>query len=136
MVLCYFIYYFSLTRSFCFHVCHFVESQNPQSWKGPIQIQLTCRDQGHIQLDQVAQSPVQPDLECLQEWGNLFQYTTFIVNKYFLISNLNFPSFSLKPFPLVLSQQTLVRSKIRFQEWSDESDSSLVWFLVDFSGRK
>jgi len=26
-------------------------------------------EQGHLQLDQVAQSPIQPDLECFQGWG-------------------------------------------------------------------
>ena len=26
-------------------------------------------EQGHLHLDQVAQSPVQPDLECFQGWG-------------------------------------------------------------------
>ncbi|KAK4807049.1 hypothetical protein QYF61_018390 [Mycteria americana] len=40
--------------------------------------------------------------------GNLFQcFTTLIVKKFFLISSLNLPSFSLKPLPLVLSQQAL-----------------------------
>ena len=28
-----------------------------------------CIDQGHLQLEQVTQSPVQPDLECFQGWG-------------------------------------------------------------------
>ena len=28
-----------------------------------------CSEQGHLQLDQVAQSPVQPGLECFQVWG-------------------------------------------------------------------
>ena len=31
--------------------------------------QPPCNEQGHLQLDQVAQSPVQPDLECFQGWG-------------------------------------------------------------------
>ena len=31
--------------------------------------QPPCREQGHLQVDQVAQSPVQPDLECFQGWG-------------------------------------------------------------------
>jgi len=30
-------------------------------------VQLPCNEQGHLQLDQGAQSPIQPDLECLQE---------------------------------------------------------------------
>jgi len=32
-------------------------------------VQLLCNEQGHLQLDQVAQSPIQFDLECLQRWG-------------------------------------------------------------------
>ncbi|KAK4811189.1 hypothetical protein QYF61_019820 [Mycteria americana] len=40
--------------------------------------------------------------------GNLFQFlTTLIINNFFLMSNLNLPSFSLKPLPLVLSLQAL-----------------------------
>jgi len=43
--------------------------------------------------------------------GNLCQgLTTFRVKNFFLISNLNLPSFSLEPFPLVLSLHTLVKS--------------------------
>ena len=32
-------------------------------------VQLCCNEQGHVQLDQVAKSPIQPDIECLQGWG-------------------------------------------------------------------
>jgi len=32
-------------------------------------VQTPCREQGHLQLDQVAQSPVQPGLERFQGWG-------------------------------------------------------------------
>ena len=31
--------------------------------------QTPCSEQGRLQLDEVAQSPVQPGLECLQGWG-------------------------------------------------------------------
>ena len=31
--------------------------------------QTPCNEQGHLPLDQIAQSPVQPDLKCLQGWG-------------------------------------------------------------------
>ena len=31
--------------------------------------QLCCNEQGDLQLDQIAQSPVQPDLECFQGQG-------------------------------------------------------------------
>ena len=42
--------------------------------------------------------------------GNLCQcFTTLIVKNIFLTSSLNLPSFSLKPLPLVLSQQALLK---------------------------
>jgi len=31
-------------------------------------VQCLCDEQGHLQLDQTAQSPVQPDREHLQGW--------------------------------------------------------------------
>ena len=31
-------------------------------------VQLLCNEQRHLQLDQIAQSPLQPDLKCLQGW--------------------------------------------------------------------
>jgi len=34
--------------------------------------QPPCSEQGHLQLDQAAQSPVQPGLECFQGWGLLY----------------------------------------------------------------
>lgn len=30
---------------------------------------LPCNEQGHPELDQAAQSPIQPDLRCFQGWG-------------------------------------------------------------------
>ena len=43
--------------------------------------------------------------------GNLFQcLTTLMVKNFFLIFDLNLPSFSLKPLPLVLSLRALVKS--------------------------
>ena len=32
-------------------------------------VQHPCNVQGYLQLDQVAQSPVQPDVKCLLTWG-------------------------------------------------------------------
>ena len=44
--------------------------------------------------------------------GNLGQgLTTFIVKNFFLLSNLNLPSFKLKPLPLVLSLHALVKNE-------------------------
>ena len=45
--------------------------------------------------------------------GNLCQcLTTLIIKYFFLISNLNLLSLSLKPFPLVLLPQTLLKSPL------------------------
>ncbi|KAK4817094.1 hypothetical protein QYF61_027925 [Mycteria americana] len=38
------------------------------TFKGHL-VQPPCKKQGHLQLDQVAQSPFQPGLECFQGWG-------------------------------------------------------------------
>jgi len=39
-----------------------------RTFKGHL-AQTPCREQGHLQLEQAAQSPVQPDLESFQGWG-------------------------------------------------------------------
>ena len=39
-----------------------------RTFKGRL-VQPYCNEQGHLQLDQVDQNPVQPDLECFQGWG-------------------------------------------------------------------
>ena len=76
--------------------------------------QLSCDEQGHPQLDQVTYSLVSLALKVssgrasTMSLGNVFQcLTTPTVKDFFLISNLNLLHFSLKPFCLVLSQQTL-----------------------------
>lgn len=48
------------------------------TFKGHL-VQLPCREQGHLQLDQVAQSSVQPDRECFQGWGT-YSLQTACVN--------------------------------------------------------
>jgi len=62
-------------------------------------VQLTCDEQGHLQLDQFAQSIVQPDFECFK--GQNFHHLSgrsvpvphsFIVKGFFHICNLNLPS--------------------------------------------
>ncbi|KAK4817028.1 hypothetical protein QYF61_026034 [Mycteria americana] len=63
--------------------------------------QLRSSEQAHVQLDQVAQSPVQPDLECFQGWG------------IYSLSGQPVPSettlFWFKTITLVLSQQALLK---------------------------
>jgi len=74
-----------------------------------------CRVQGRHPAAQAAQRPIQPGLECLQGWGihsllgqPVQCVTTLWEKSFLLISNLNLPSLSFKPFPLVLSLSTLV----------------------------
>ena len=76
-----------------------------------------CYVQGHQPADQAAQSHIQPGLECLQGWGihsllgqPVQCVTTLWVKNFHLISNLNLPCLSLKPFPLILSLSTLINS--------------------------
>jgi len=38
--------------------------------EGTFELQPPCNEQGCLQLDQGAQSPILPDFECLQGWGN------------------------------------------------------------------
>jgi len=41
-------------------------------WEGTFRVHLAqppCSEQGHLQPDQVAQSPIQPVLEGFQGWG-------------------------------------------------------------------
>jgi len=61
-------------------------------------------------------APANPALNTAREGaataslGNLFQcFTTLTVKNFFFVSNLNLPSFSLKPLPLVLSLHALVK---------------------------
>ena len=77
-------------------------------------VQLPCNEEGHPQLDLVAQSPIQPCLRSLQGQGinHISGQPVPVPNHshfkriFFLIFNLNLISLSLKPFPFVLSPQT------------------------------
>jgi len=79
------------------------------SWKGPLKATWSnsLHSTGTPTAPSGAQSPIETDLGCVQEQGittspgNLCQcLTTFITKSFYLISNLNLPSFSLKMFPL------------------------------------
>jgi len=51
---------------------NFMESLDSLEWEDTLKGHLdqsSCTEQRHLQLDQVAQSPVQPGLEYLQEQG-------------------------------------------------------------------
>ena len=82
-------------------------------------VSTPCYVQGHQPPDPAAQSHIQRGLECLQGWGihSLLGQPVpvchhFCVKNFFLISNLNLPCLSLKPFPLVLSLSTLMNSHL------------------------
>lgn len=70
---------------------------------------LSCNEQGDLNPDQVAQSPVPPHLQCFQGQGlhhlsgqSVQCFTTLLIKNFFLISNLDLPPFILKQLPLVL----------------------------------
>jgi len=77
-----------------------------------IQFQPPCHGQGHLLLEQVAQSPVQPGLEpwpppregaATASQGNLCQgLTTLRVKNFLLIANSNLPSYSLKTWFVIM----------------------------------
>ena len=108
-----FLHRFMLWCAFCL----FIELFELESTiKGHL-VQLPCNKQGHLQLDQVAQSPVQPDLECLRGWGihhtsgqPVPVFNHFYCIYLFLIFSINLPYFSLKSFPFVLSPKILLKS--------------------------
>jgi len=75
-------------------------------------VQASCHRQGHLSSDKVTQSPIQPELGHLQWWGTqnlpgqpVALFHTSILKNFFLTSNLNLSSFSLKPLSVVLSLQ-------------------------------
>ena len=85
--------------------------------KGP-PVQRSCSEQGHAQVDQVAQGLIQPRVEMpLGMRHRPYLWATHssasspsLVKDFFLLSSLNLPSLSLKPFLFVLSPQTLLKS--------------------------
>ena len=74
--------------------------------------------QGYQPLEQTTKELIKPGLECLQGWdtqnlsGPWCQRLTTL-----LTSNLNLPSFSLNPFPLVLSLPACIRSCAPSKYW-------------------
>uniref|UniRef100_A0A8V5GMW6 Uncharacterized protein n=1 Tax=Melopsittacus undulatus TaxID=13146 RepID=A0A8V5GMW6_MELUD len=77
-----------------------------------------CHRQGPLPLEQLLQAPVSNlalstarDGAATASLGTLCQrLSTLPGNSFCLISNLNFPCFSLTPSPLVLSLQSLMKS--------------------------
>ena len=77
-------------------------------------VPLFCNEQGHPQLHQELRAPssltlgVPKDETSTASLGNLCQcLTNLIIKNFFLISTPNLPCLSLKPFPLVLSRQSV-----------------------------
>ena len=77
---------------------------------------------------------------CAPSLGNLFLcLATLKCRRLFFISNLDLPSLSLKPFPLLFSPQTLVQSlspsflKLPFRYWKEalRSPQSLLFFRLN-----
>ena len=104
-----------------------------------ISFQPPCFRQGHLLLDQVAHSSIQPGLECFQGWGiHSFSGQPVPVShhphikNFFLISSLNLCSSHLKPFPLILSLPALTESpspaflQAPFRCWKVLAEPSLL----------
>ena len=106
-------------------------------------VQCLCRGQGHLSPIRLLKALSSLTLNTSKDWtsttspDNLFQcLTTLIIKNFFLMSRLNLPSFSLKPLPLVLSLQALVKClvmqclEIPFKYWKvarKSLRSSLLW---------
>jgi len=81
-----------------------------------IYFQTPCHGQGHLLLDEAAQTPPNLALNTAREGaasaslGNLCQgFINLTVKNLFLLPNLNLLSFSLKPLLLVLCLQALAK---------------------------
>jgi len=98
-------------------------------------ISTPCYVQGRQPPNQAAQSHIQPGLECLQGWDihNLLGQPVPVlhhprVKKFLLISNLNLPYLSLKPFPLVNSlSPSCVYATFKYWKATARSPRSLLW---------
>lgn len=99
-----------------------------------MQFQPPCYRQGHLQT-RLLKAPSSLALCAFREGetpaslGNLFQcLTALTVNNFFLVSSLNLPSSSLKPFPLVQLLHALIKSsspafvQVPFMYWNLLSD--------------
>ena len=98
-----------------------IESQNGLGWKGPQNPCCPTPAMGRAAPYQLRllRAPFNLALNASRDGasttslGNLFQcFTTLCVKNFLLISNLNLPCLSLKPFPLVLSLSTHVNSHL------------------------
>ena len=86
------------------------------TFKGHL-VQLLCNEQEHAQLDQVLGAlasltlSVSRDEVSTTSLDNPCQcLTALAVKDHSLVSILNLPSLNLKPFPLILLPQTLLKS--------------------------
>lgn len=92
---------------------YFIESQNGLGWKGLQDdfVPAPCHKQEHLPLAQVALSLIQPHLGPSQGYPQLCQgLTTLSIKNVSLTFTLTCHSFSLKPSPLVLSHQALLKN--------------------------
>jgi len=59
-------------------------------------LQLPCNEQGHLQLDKIAQSPIQPDLECLQRQAihhiSTHRVHHWVIHGHPWVSHITFPT--------------------------------------------
>ena len=112
-----------------------MESFEPVGTFKGLLVQLPYNEQGHLQLHQTAQSTAQPGLEHLQGMGHppplRATYSSAsppIWQKKFLpYVQSKSPSFSLDPFPLILSQQTLLGGAHSTAQLTQNSSPCCLW---------
>lgn len=104
-------------------VTQVIESQKGLGWKESLK--AVYSNPPAVSRDifkQVVQSLIHPDFDCFQGWGlhqlsgQSFPFLYYSYKNVFLVSSLNLPSFSLRPLPLVLLLQVLL--KVSPQSWS------------------
>lgn len=73
-------------------------------------MQLSCSEQGQLQFNQVLRAPSSLTLNVLKEKASTTSLRNLCPCLTIIMSNLNLPSFNLKPCTLVLSQQIMLES--------------------------
>lgn len=92
-----------------YEICTIIEELEVKGTLRIIEFQTFCYRQGHLQLDQVAWSSIQPSLEHFQGQG-IHSTSPLLEKNFFLIFNTKLRTFSLKPLLLFLLLHHLTKS--------------------------
>ena len=111
------------------HNRRIIESFELEGTLNGLLVQLLCNEQGHARLDQGTQSPssltldVSRDGAAITSLGNLFQCLTIpMIKNFFLITNLNLPSYikcALGLHPPLSSLQLKIQFHAQDRPWKN-----------------